>query len=368
MMLEAMTVATKADAALVVRQLQSSEYSAWDEFVHRHPLGSPYHLTSWKIWIERAFSHIRGSFLVGTTPHSNEILAGLPIYHVRSRLLGDRLVTVPFAAYCDPLLRHAEDFKAFLPEIRRWMVRDRVVRFELKTWRHPPIDSNSGFGVIKRHLHHFIPLGPDPESFLQSCSPTSVRHMIGKARKQGVRITADGGTGHLDAFYQIHVETRVRLGLPAMPMSLFASLVDPSPPNPAAIRLALLGGQPVAAILTLRFRDMLAVEYAGDLAAHRKSGASQLLYWQTIMAAFREGRTWISLGRTSLDNPGLRAYKCHWQAREEQLLTHVLSISKEQGTGTWPVATARHLAKRIIRVTPKRLAVWLGNACYRHLG
>ena len=79
---------TKAAALQWLSQGQESE---WDSFVARHLWGSLYHTSEWKRVIEQAFPHIRGGFVVLREGAHGEIRAGLPVYRVKSWLLGKRL-------------------------------------------------------------------------------------------------------------------------------------------------------------------------------------------------------------------------------------------------------------------------------------
>src|ERR1700691_3462068 len=92
-----------------IHWISPDEYGEWDAFVTRHPLGLVYHLSSWQKVLDSAFEHIRGQFLV-LRDERGEIQAGLPIYTVKSWLLKDRTVSVPFATMCDPLISSKQDF------------------------------------------------------------------------------------------------------------------------------------------------------------------------------------------------------------------------------------------------------------------
>ncbi|HVB58576.1 MAG TPA: hypothetical protein VNE63_19405 [Candidatus Acidoferrales bacterium] len=95
--------------------LQPDEEAAWDDFVSQHPRGLVYHRASWKRAIEQAFPHIRGRFLALRDSSTGAIRAGLPIYTVKSWLLGNRAVSVPFASFCEPLISSVAGFEQLLP-------------------------------------------------------------------------------------------------------------------------------------------------------------------------------------------------------------------------------------------------------------
>ena len=92
-----------------IDRISPDELGAWDAFVARHPLGLVYHLSSWQRALETAFGHIRGRLLV-LKDDASQIQAGLPVYNVRSWLLKNRTVSVPFADICDPLVSTKEEF------------------------------------------------------------------------------------------------------------------------------------------------------------------------------------------------------------------------------------------------------------------
>ena len=71
------------------------------------------------------------------------------------------------------------------------------------------------------------------------------------------------------------------------------------------------GGEPIAALLTLSFRDTLVYKYGGSDASRHPLGAMPFLFWQVIQEAKAAGATTLDLGRSDLDQPGLIAFKEH---------------------------------------------------------
>lgn len=99
-----------------IQWLSPDEQGEWDAFVSAHPLGLVYHLSAWQRVLESAFGHIRGRVLV-LRDADGQIRAGLPIYQVKSWLLKNRTVSVPFATMCDPLVSTREEFDLLWPAI-----------------------------------------------------------------------------------------------------------------------------------------------------------------------------------------------------------------------------------------------------------
>src|ERR1043165_8425904 len=92
-------------------------------------------LSAWKFVLEDTLPHIRGKFLVLSDAATGEIQAGLPVYAVKSWLLGNRTVSVPFASFCDPLISRPEDLSILLEEIHDFARRSRSRRIEIRSLR-----------------------------------------------------------------------------------------------------------------------------------------------------------------------------------------------------------------------------------------
>ena len=74
----------------------------WRELIAWHPDASVFHTPEWLLALRRAYAY---QPLVYTTAGPSEPLQdGVLFCRVRSWLTGSRLVSVPFADYCQPLL------------------------------------------------------------------------------------------------------------------------------------------------------------------------------------------------------------------------------------------------------------------------
>src|SRR5258708_36633591 len=171
--------------------LSQDQETEWDTFVLGHPSGSVYHTTEWKSVIERAFPHIRRRFLVLRDGGSNQIRGGLPVYRVSSWLLGRRLVSIPFATACDPLVSTLEEWNIFTPELElecgRTKSKKLVIRAVLTPGQLP-----TSFGRKSPFRHHAVPLDRDFDALCLRFDKQSVRQKAEKARRAGVIIKERG--------------------------------------------------------------------------------------------------------------------------------------------------------------------------------
>jgi len=75
---------------------QPAQLQRWDEFVHACPSATFFHRAGWQDVIRRVFRHDT-YFLYAE--QGGEIKGVLPLGHVRSRLFGHSLASLPFAVY-----------------------------------------------------------------------------------------------------------------------------------------------------------------------------------------------------------------------------------------------------------------------------
>lgn len=89
---------------------------AWNLFIERHPFGLMYHLAEWKNLIENCFGHMKGHYFV--LKETEEIKAALPVFEVKSWIFGDRLVSIPYATLCDPLVSGRNEYELLLGAVK----------------------------------------------------------------------------------------------------------------------------------------------------------------------------------------------------------------------------------------------------------
>jgi len=344
----------------------------WDAFVLGHPLGSVYHSSEWKRVIEQAFPHIRGRFLVIRDGEPGRIRVGLPIYSVRSWLLGNRLISVPFATVYNPLVSSLEEWEVLTPELESEGVRTGSKKLEIRTMASGG-QLPSSFGSTSLFRHHTLSLDPDFKVVCARFDKQSVRQKAEKARKAGVIIKERSDKEGMVAASTLLAATRRRLSLPPMPHRFFEAMQRNLRPDQMKIFLAYQNAEPIACHIVLIFKDQWISEYSGN-ADGAISGVNQLLYLETIRQACSNGARMFSFGRTSINNEGLLAYKRRWGTVEETMTDYALRRDRDNeiqaGDDVSHLENSRmyQLCKRVIGKVPLPVCKMIGNFCYRHLG
>lgn len=346
-----------------------SQYEAWDDFVAHHPLGRVYHLSVWKSVLESAFAHIRGG-IVALTDETGTIQAGIPVFNVRSWLLKNRTVCVPFATISDPLISTREECDQLWGLIADTSQSYKSKRVEIRTYKVDPTCLPQALQTSTRHKHHRLPLDRNEDALFRSFHESCIRARIKKAIKTGIVVEERRDLESLHQFHAMLAATRRRLGLLPMPVAFFESIYQWLVPNHARLYLAMVAGTPVGGILIFKLRDHWIAEYSGHC-DKAPPGTDQLVYWHAIQSAKEDGAEYFSFGRTSPGNAGLLEYKRRWATIEEDLIDFAWSpqeatVQVDMHEGA--VARGAYAAAKLLRHTPISVQQYLGDFCYRHLG
>ncbi len=349
--------------------LVPDEMRQWDDFVQIHPFGSIYHLSAWKRVLEESFRHIKGHILVRWDSSQQRIISGLPIYTVNSALLGKRLISMPLATLCDPLVSSQQELVILTEAAIRFAHEQQVSSLQLKTCNSSTLFPPALFQKTRAFKHHFIRLDRPLDTVRARLHPSCIQRSIQKAKKHGITIRRSRHPDDLRRFYDLFVITRKRHGLPPVPFRFFRNIHRFLGPTGMQLFLAQRDTQMVAGLMMLFFKDMAIIEYSADDETSRRIAPNQLLCWRAIEYAHREGFRIFSFGRTYRYNEGLLTYKRRWGTEERELpefhhLLHWSKLSSESKESSLPY--------RLIQRTSGHLPLWsfklLGDLMYRHLG
>ena len=349
--------------------ISPGQFNEWDAFVSRHPLGKVYHLSLWHNVLEASFPHIRGRFLV-LRNDDGQIQAGLPVYNVKSWLLKNRTVSIPFATTSDPLISTKEEFAQLWQGIADTARQHNSKRIEIRTHRvnaeYLPDQMRPG-SIYK---HHYLLLDQSEDELLRNTHQSCIRRRIKRAAHNGVLIEERQDMGSLRELHALLVATRRRLGLPPMPFSFFEAMYRWLIPDHGTLYLALHENQVVGGALILKLNDQWIGEYSGH-ADSAPPGTDQLLYWHAIQCAHNSGAKTFSFGRTPLNSPGLLEYKQRWGTIEEDLTDFVwpTGASRDRDDShNGSIPGSAYATLRLFRHAPPVVLKYLGDFCYRHLG
>ncbi|MBA3035831.1 MAG: GNAT family N-acetyltransferase, partial [Desulfobacterium sp.] len=284
----------------------------WDLFVLNHPFGYICHLSGWKQILEESFPHMKGHYLAIVDSSDNNIRAALPVFEVRSLLAGNRLVSIPFATICDPLVSSDEDITKLLDAAIDLSNNLGTSRIEIRATASTHLNQDNRVDSVVYNKSHQLSLEPGPEELIKTFSK-QVKRKLKKALNSGFERQLAKNEQELKEFYHLYVKTRKRLGLPPQPYILFKLLWEKfSPSNNLSLLMIRNKGQLVAGFIIYKFKDRCSWDYLASDVDFQHLHTNYFGLWEAIKLSCLEGYKIFDFGRTGISNEGLMGFKKLW--------------------------------------------------------
>ncbi|HYM33023.1 MAG TPA: FemAB family XrtA/PEP-CTERM system-associated protein [Candidatus Cybelea sp.] len=298
----------EAPSSYLVRELSDAAGAArWDRFVNACPNATFLHRAGWKTVIEESFRHQSHYIYV---ERGGEIAGVLPLVHMKSRIFGNALVSIPFGVYGGPA---GEDEMALrLLDAHAIELGERldVDHIEYRTARATRPD-----WVTKADLYFTFrrPIVADAERNLASI-PRKQRAVVRQSLKNGLEAAIDDDA---DAIHAVYAESVRNLGTPVFARSYFRNLKRVFG-NDCELLSIRKDGRVVSGVLSFYFRDEVLPYYGGGVPEARKLGAADFMYWDVMRRAGERGCRIFDFGR-SKQGTGAYSFKKNWGFAPEPL-------------------------------------------------
>jgi len=350
--------------AQLLYRFQPLDDPRWPDFLHRHPRSSVFHTAEWLTALRRTYGY--EPIAITTSPPGADLQNAVVFCSVESFLTGRRLVSLPFADHCDPLLDAATDWANMVSGLGEDLHQQSQRYIEIRP-THAIDTAGLGLYSISSSCLHQIDLRPDLDTLFRNCHKSSTQRKIRRARREGLVYEEGRSPSILDSFYRLLLLTRRRHCLPPQPKKWFHSLIDCFGVA-LKIRVALKDKQPVAAVLTLRHKDTLLYKYGCSDAQYHNLGGVHLLLWESIREAKQDGLGVFDLGRSEWNHAGLITFKDRWGAKRSELV-YLRLRSSSKGCFI-PASTdwKGRIAMRMCTHLPDCILCAAGGLIYKHVG
>jgi CelD/BcsL family acetyltransferase involved in cellulose biosynthesis len=329
----------------------------WADYVATQSSATPFHHPDWGGLIANCYGF--RAFAVATSDATGKIQAGLPVIEVRHLLGGVKWVSLPFTDYCPPLAPAPQEETCLVAALQRASKAAGIQRVEVRA----PLEGVSA--VNRGALRHVIALDGDPAAVYARFRP-SVRRKIRQAQQRGVTIRrGERPEDLMDIFYQLHLRTRRRVGVPIQPRRFFRMLWESViRTGLGSVLIAEASARPVAAEVFLSWNGTTISKFSASDERAWSLRANNLITWHLIKTACEQGSRWFDFGRTDAGNEGLRVFKQSWGAVEKSLVYGTIGVRSESAPARDGMAD--HVLASAIRHSPSVLCRAAGEALYRY--
>jgi CelD/BcsL family acetyltransferase involved in cellulose biosynthesis len=334
----------------------ATEDDRWLEFVRQHPAALPFHHPAWSKVLSETYGY--PSFVLAIADERGVVRGGMPVMEIRSRFRSARWVSLPFTDRCPPLATD-DATTARLVELADRARERNIARLEFHADLPGPSVHREARGVV-----HLLSLSPDPEVIFRGFSRSQTGRNVRKAERSGLELRrADRIEDLTESFYQLHLRTRKRLGLPIQPRRFFEVLWRRMiEPGWGFVLLAYRERTPIAGAVFLTAGRTVVYKFGASERSSWPLRPNNLIFWAAIRWSCENEFVTFDLGRSEFENHGLREFKSGWGAVEEPLIYGTLGMQPPR-VGRF-VGTS--LLPPLIRKGPLWLCRVIGEVGYRH--
>ncbi len=309
-------MATKAEIS-VIRSIDGLP-ADWDNYVTAHPQGRLFHGRHWLAVIEQTYRYACHGLVA--RDESGSVVGLLPLFVVRSRLTGNRLISAPFSYICGPLTDN-DEIERLLLESAQEATRQLGLKYLEVKMDRPLAVLSDRFEQHSGFLTYRLDLTGDEEDLWRGLHKNMIQRGINRAKREGVTVEVSARAEDSDAFDYLNRVTCRKHGIPAQPQEFFAAIWKQLiPVGLADCLFARLGERRIAAVIIFYDRQRAIYMYGASLPKSLSARPNHLLLWEGILRAREKGMTEFDFGRVSADNTGLAEFKKRWGTTEVPLM------------------------------------------------
>ncbi|MBT1070839.1 FemAB family XrtA/PEP-CTERM system-associated protein [Pelotalea chapellei] len=330
--------------------------SAWDSFVTSQKASSNYHLYGWREVIEKSFGH--KTYYLAAMKGDNEICGILPLVHMKSRLFGNFMISLPFFNY-GGMLSDNEDATGLLVAESRLLMAGQHADFA--EFRHTECSMDA---ETKQHKVSMVLDLHETADNQWKALDSKVRNQVRKAEKSGLT-TEIGGSELLDQFYEVFCRNMRDLGTPVYGRNFFQTILETFR-DTTRIIIVKCDGITIAAGLMTWYRDVLEVPWASSISDYKNKCPNNLLYWEAIKFAIAQGAQRFDFGR-STPGEGTFCFKKQWGAKPVPLYWQYLLKDGQQLPELNPSNPKYRMAVKLWQQLPVPVTKILGPAIVKNI-
>jgi FemAB-related protein (PEP-CTERM system-associated) len=330
-----------------IKYARDPDRERWDGYVRKHPHASVYHLFGWRDVIHKTYGHqtyylmvVRGEVNAvkegaEELKSSSEIISGIvPLVHLKHRIFGNRLVSMPFLDSGGILADCREAEERILSEVICLGEKVGAAWIEL---RHEQAllscdGTNAPCGQDSRRpvkiatrtdkVRMLFNLPRSSEMLLESFK-SKLRSQVRRSLKEGFTSNV-GGLELLDDFYDVFVVNMRDLGSPVHSLELMRQILTEFNEH-SRILVIYRSDEPVAAGLVVGYGKVLRNPWAASLRKYASVGPNMHLYLRMLEYACDAGYKVFDFGRSSKDE-GTYRFKEQWGTVPAPLTWYLISL------------------------------------------
>jgi len=296
-----------------------NEYEKWNNYVYSNPNAPIYYKHEWNELIKNIFGHT-GIYLYAEGKNNN-ILGILPLIHLKSRLFGSYLVSMPYFNHGGAIADHPDIEKALMTKADSYLKKLNCTHIE---YRDDII--REGYPVKTEKVNMILSLPNSTEELWGNFS-SKLRAQVKRSERENIDVSF-GGLEYIDDFYNVFSHNMRDLGTPVYSKSFFIRILETFPEQSKLI-IIKHNKEAVSAAFLIGYNDTLEIPWASTIKKVNNLSINMLLYWNVLKFSVKNKYSYFDFGRSS-KNTGTYNFKKQWGAKPKQLYWHYTLAEKEE--------------------------------------
>lgn len=297
----------------VARLVECSDSKVWNDFVCHSPEATFFHRFDWAQILSRIYGYQICSLILES---SGKMKGMLPLARVKSRLFGDRLVSMPFSDYGGIVVDNDVNADILWTEAEALTKKLRVDYLEVR------MPSNSRireyYQIHDTGYSYLVDLSPS-EGEIWSKLESRTRSGIRRAQRRGVKSIEVEGKSELREYYALYQLTMREHGSPCHPYTFFEELWNAfSPAGLIKILLGCVNEKIIAGAVFFLNNGRIHYWSGATLEEARNMSAGNLIFWDIILQGKKMGCHSLDMGRTR-PGTGVDFFKRGWGGKPIEL-------------------------------------------------
>jgi len=295
---------------LEVRELEKNDEKAWDEYVLNSDASTFFHQTGWKNVIEKTYGH-EPHYLMAE--EDGDIRGILPLFLMKSRIFGKKLISVPFGPYGGVCANDSRIEKMLVEESKKLTCECNAKYLELRTKSNKNTTDESLINT-KYYVTSILELNKDPNIILMEKFNRNKRKTIYKSQKKSLSYK---WTTETDDFYELFIQNMKNLGSPAHSKKFFDNLISEFPDS-TRVLLVERENEVIYVSFYLFFRDTMINSWSSTLDIYRGNFPTDFGIWNAIKYGCENGYSYYDFGRSQRNSTN-QEFKRRWGADTKEL-------------------------------------------------
>lgn len=330
-------------------------YTEWKEYLLTNLNSTVYHTPEWLSFLTKTFGY-KPKYLF-SIDECGVIDGFLPLMKVESKLTGNRIESLPFSHWTQPL----GNVEGIVTEFLQQFSEENALSIQINA----PITS-SGFIQKNSFCTHILDLNKTKDELWKGLDRGSTRWAVNKSKKEGVVAELSSNERELREFYELNCLTKKELGVPCHPFSFFQNLFQ-CLGDMVTLYVSRYDDTIIGGGVMLQYNGKVIYGYGAAKPDSLKKYPYNAFLWKSIEDSLEQKCSTFDFGRTSHENTGLIQFKQKWGAQRQEL-TYSYYPKTPSSLGSNREGFIYKTANNVIRTMPLPLYKTMSDRVFKHFG